>query len=197
MQKNEKDISLENSGSNSGVIVAQHNGPMILQLQNNVKIPSHIAIIVKTLGPVCFATERGNSQPLYVFKPEDKLKYNCVIQYKEIINEYAIYYTHCDSAMNLYDNSNIGSKSRILLWVKTCYLECKGELIKSKKDDELDIDVVRNNSDLLISKVIQRVRDIIMQSIDSTYISQEDLELGIYCFICYCFMECKILEKPI
>lgn len=197
MSQNEKDISLENSGSNSGVIVAQHNGPMILHLQNSVKIPSHLATIVKTLGLVCAVPESDNPQTFSVFRPEDKLAYNCVIQYREIINEYAIYYTHSDNAMNLYDNSNIGSKNRILLWVKTCYLECKGELMKSKKADESEIELVRKNADYIINKVAQRIKETILQSADCTNINHEDLELGVYCFICYCFMKCKILEKPI
>jgi hypothetical protein len=196
MPENKRNININNNGSNPGLMVGQHYGPLILQLPNNVKIPSHLALIVKTLSSVCFIPETSNIQDLSIYKTEDKLLYNCVIQYREIINEYAKYYPHCDKAMNLYDDSNIGSKNRILFWVKICYLEYKGALMRSN-DNVPEIDIVRTNSDLLISKVAQRIKDTILQSVDCVNINYEDLELGIYCFVCYCFMECKILEKPI
>lgn len=195
MQSKNK-VNLDNSGTNYGNMIGQVNGDLHMHLQTSVKLPSRIAFIVKTLGNNCIPTETENFQFPCEFKPEEKLSYNCVNQYKDLIREYSAYYTLCDDTMNCYDNSNVSSKKRILLWVKTHYLQLKGEIVKSKEKNESDIDAIRRNADLLIEKVIQRLKETIIQSSDGIDIFQEDLELGIYCFICYCFMECKILEKP-
>ena len=197
MLKKDNTINLENTGTNPGIMVGQNFGSITLQMQNQVKMPSHIGTIVKSLGSVSINSLKSTDLSLLEFKPEDKLTYNCVIQYRGIIEEYAKYYPICDDVMNLYDNSNLGSKNRILLWIKTCYLEHKGELMKTKGKDELEIDVIRGKADDLISKVIQHVRETVLQSAESNDTKQEDLDYGIYCFTCYCFMECHILEKPI
>jgi len=197
MSKN-SEVGIDNSGDNAGVIVAMNTGTINYQLQNSIKIPSKIATIVKTLGAVC--VDEDDPQPLSfaAFKPDEKIQYNCVIKYDQIIREYATYFSQCEDAMNLYDNSNMGSKSRILRCIKNWYLEFKGELLLFFKDDnKQDIEIVRNNADLLIDKVSQKVRDIILQSSNSIELNHEDMDLGITCFVCYCFMKCKILEKPL
>lgn len=196
MLKSNGRIRIENNGENSGFMVGINSGTINNYFQQSTRISSHMAVIVRSLGSISFIPENDNYKQEHAFKPEEKLAYNCVIKYKEIINGYSIYYNDCNDAINLYDDSNIGSKNRILLWIKTCYLKFKGELLKTKNDDELEIDIVKKNADFLIDQVIQNVKDIITQSIDSDTTIQEDLDLGIYCFICYCFMKCKILEKP-
>ena len=77
------------------------------------------------------------------------------------------------------------------------YLEEKGNLISSLKDaDKEEIEIIRENSDYLIDRVKERILNVINRSdISGTYI--EDIETGVAYFVCYCFIECKILEKPV
>lgn len=197
MLKN-SEVSVDNSGDNSGILVAMNAGTINYNLSNNVRIPSQIATIVKTLGSVCIDDEYIQPLDLAVFKPDEKIEYNCVIKYSEIIKEYAIYYSQCEDTMNLYDNSNIGSKKRILRCIRNWYLKFKGELrLLFKNDDQQDIEIVRSNADSLIDKVAEKIKDTILQSSNSIETNHEDMELGIVCFVCYSFMKCKLLEKPL
>lgn len=197
MSKN-SEVSVDNRGDNSGILVAMNTGTINYQLKNTVRIPSQIATIVKTLGTVCIDDDDMKPFNLAVFKPDEKIEYNCVIKYSEIIKEYAIYFSQCEDAMNVYDNSNIGSKNRILRCVRNWYLKFKGELLLLFKNDaQQDIEIVRCNADSLIDKVSEMIKDIILQSSNSFETNHEDMELGIICFVCYSFMKCKILEKPL
>lgn len=194
----DSEVSVDNSGDNSGIMVGINMGTINYQLQNSIRIPSQIATIVKTLGTIYIDDEDINTSNIAVFKTDDKIEYNCVIKYSEIIREYAIYYSQCEDTMNLYDNSYIGSKKRILRWIRNMYLEFKGELLLIFKDDaQQDIEIVRSNADSLIDKVAEKIKETILQSSNSNETNHEDMDLGIACFVCYSFMKCKLLEKPL
>ncbi|PWJ48100.1 hypothetical protein [Faecalicatena contorta] len=191
-------IEVDNSGTNKGVVVGTNEGIINLTLNETKKIPSLISTIIKNLGTECADFDIPETELDFdPFKPDEKLEYNCVIKYKEIIKEYSVYYTLCDNRLNVYDNSNSRSKKKILRCIKTWYLTEKGEvLLKLKSEKATDIEKVRANADKLIDSVKERIKEAVMNS-DVQEISVEDLELGIACFVCYSFMECKILEKPV
>lgn len=192
-------LAVDNSGENTGVIVGTNSGTINL-LEHVVKIPSLISVIVKKIGTFCYSDidEENSACTLIPFKPEEKLDYNHVIKYKEIIYQYSTYYENCEQALNIYDNSHIGSKAKILNSVKLWYCKSKGNLLLELKDSELsDIEKIRNNSDRLIDEVINQIQCAINGSKDFSDTYFEELDLGIICFVCYCFMKCKILERPI
>lgn len=197
MAKNDK-MEIDNSGVNQGVMIGNNAGNIYVTLNETKKIPSLISIVVKSLGSTCTDLDMSDAiDALTEFKPDDKLNYNCVIKYKYVIREFSVYYAHCDNMLNVYDNSNLGSKERILRCVHMWYLKEKGELLFALKDIKKDeIKKIQENSDYLIDKVKEKILNTIRDSnIDGVCI--EDIEVGIECFVCYCFMECKILEKPI
>lgn len=70
-------------------------------------------------------------------------------------------------------------------------------LLENKDSGKEDIDIIRQNSDKIIDMVQDKIFETVKAAneIDIMYI--EDMELGVTCFTCYCFMECKILEKPL
>jgi len=78
------------------------------------------------------------------------------------------------------------------------YLHAKGQVLSENKESgKNEMDIVRENSDRIIDMVKDQILRVVQESgeMETTY--QEDMELGIACFTCYCFMECKILEKPL
>lgn len=195
----EANMDIDNSGINEGVMVANNSGNIIyMPIQEPRKITSLISVVVNSLGSKCMEVDFTHSPgTLREFKPDEKLEYNCVIKYKYVIKEFSAYYFYCDSILNVYDNSNLGSKARILKCIHMWYLEEKGELLLSLKDiEKTEIEKIQDNADYLIDKVKTRIVDIV-QNADSNESCIEDMEIGITCFVCYCFMECKILEKPI
>lgn len=128
MTKNDK-MEMDNSGVNQGVMVWNNQGNIQVTLTETKKIPSLISMIVKSLGENCSETDMpDSSDALTAFKPDEKIEYNCVFRYKYVIREYSVYYTYCDNILDIYDNSNVGSKARILRCIHMWYLEEKGNL---------------------------------------------------------------------
>jgi len=194
-----KQIKTENSGENQGLIVGENSGNINVSIQKVIKIPSLIATVVTRLGEICVQDYYSDTiDNFQEYKPDEKIEYNCVVKYKEVIKEFSAYYSICENYLNAYDDSNICGKAKILKCVRVWYLQAKGEIIaENVKTNQSEIEIVRQNSDRIIDMVKIKIRDAVMgaKEFESVYI--EDIELGIECFTCFCFMECKILEKPI
>lgn len=190
---------VENCGDNSGVMVANNNGSIYFTMQKAIRIPSLISNVVKVLGNVCIDEEYSASGVnIQEFKPDDKIEYNGVVVYKEIIKEFAAYYSTCDNYLNAYDDSNIRGKAKILKCVHMWYLRAKGQImLEYKAAEKSEMEIIRENSDRIIDMVKEQILQVVKSSREMDSIYQEDLDLGIACFTCYCFMECKILEKPL
>lgn len=190
---------IDNRGQNSGVIVEKNEGTIILNSQNAVKVPSLISGLIKILGNVCIEEELSNEViDTQEFKPDDKIQYNAVIMHREIIEEFSVYYSTCEKYLNAYDNSHIRGKAKILKCIHMWYLRAKGQvLLENSESGKSEMEIVRDNSDKIIDMVEEKILQVMKESGEIESACQEEVELGIACFTCYCFMECKILEKPL
>ena len=100
MTRNE--FKTENSGENQGVIVGHNSGNINVSIQKVVKIPSLIATVVKTLGEMCVQDYfSDNTDNLQEYRPDEKIEYNCVVKYKEIIKDFSAYYSICENQYGL------------------------------------------------------------------------------------------------
>lgn len=192
------DYKIDNSGNNQGLIVGENKGNIEVSIQKAVRIPSLISAVVKSLGEVCLNDDIKNNFDSKEYKPDEKIEYNCVLKYKDIIRYFSAYYSVCEAYLNAYDDSNMRGKARILNCVYLWYMKARGTiLLENKGSGRRDIDIIRENSDRLIDMVQNKIFETVKTAneIDVMYI--EDMELGVTCFTCYCFMECKILEKPL
>ena len=80
--------SVENSGENSGVMVANNSGNIYVNLQKVVKIPSLISGLIKSLGNACAEEVYSIGEAdMHEYKPDDKIEYNGVVAYRDIIKE--------------------------------------------------------------------------------------------------------------
>lgn len=189
---------ISNDGSNSGIMVAVNRGTITHITQDACKkLPSSIIRIVEILASVPISEDDNGITDTTPFKTLEKIEYNKVIKYKDIIKEYSIFSGYCEDALTKYDNSNIGAKGKILRCIKTWYLEIRGQLLLDSRDKGLsEIEIIRHNSDLIIDMVKEKISNLWKQNEFCPDPYFEEIEFGIYCFTCYCFMECKILEKP-
>ena len=194
-----RELSIQDVDGNQGVIVNENSGNITLSLNNAVRIPSLISKVVQVLGDLCSEEDGDDLTPDFQqYKPEEKIEYNSVIKYKDIIKKFSAYYYSCNQYLNIYDNSNMRGKTKILRCVHMWYLEAKGEvLLENRGTEETEIDIIRRNSDRIIDMVKERISKVVMNAEKIEEADIEGIELGIACFTCYCFMECKILEKPI
>ena len=193
-----KNIKMENSGENSGVMVQENHGTIHIDSKKAPKIPSLISDVIKLLGNVCMEEDLDETINIQEFKVDDKIEYNCVIAYRELITEFSMYYWKCDRFLNAYDNSHIRGKAKILQCIRIGYLNAKGKVLLENKESEKKVeDIIRDNSDRIIDMVKDYILEKIKESGEMEITYQEDIELGIISFICYCFMKCKILEKPL
>lgn len=100
-----KEYKIENSGYNQGLMVANNDGNINVTLQEAVKMPSLISTVVASLGNLCSEMETPLSNSDYrKYKPDDKIEYNCVIKYKDIIKNYSSYHSICENHLNAYDD---------------------------------------------------------------------------------------------
>ena len=192
------DYRIDNSGSNQGLIVGENKGNIEVSIRNAVRIPSLISSVVKSLGEVCSSDDIESTFDSKEFKPDEKIEYNHVIKYKDIIRYFSAYYSICEGYLNAYDDSNMRGKAKILNCVYSWYMKERGTILLENKDSgREDIDIIRQNSDKIIDMVQDRIFETVKAASEIDIIYIEDMELGVTCFTCYCFMECKILEKPL
>ncbi len=178
----------------------QVQGDMIGTQVNNYfekkysKIPSILTELIKQLASIDEEDE-NNDVDVSPYNPEEKIEFNHVIKYKEILMEYTKFYINCDNILNSIDNYNPGRKNKILKSVKIIYDKTVGEIMLSHIKANR-IEIVRNNSDMIIELVERELRQRIENDSISESLTQEDVDIGLLIFICYAFNKCKVLEKP-
>lgn len=196
MTKN--NYKIDNSGNNQGLIIGENTGNIEVSITSVMRMPSLISTVVKSLGDVCVNDNIKSNYDSKVFKPDEKIEYNCVIKYKDIIKYFSSYYFICEEFLNTYDNLNMRGKAKILNCIYLWYMKAKGTVLLENKDiNKSEIDIIRKNADKLIDMVQEDIYETVKASDEMNIMYKEDIELGIACFTCYCFMECKILEKPL
>ncbi len=194
-----RDNLVGNKGENNGIIAGEIHGDVHVHNDNkSVKFPSLIPEIVEKLAEITNIPDEEldkiykiNKLELKEYKIDDKIEYNDVIEYKDIIDEYSEYGNICDHAFNVIDDNNIGIKRKILRNINSLYKKSKGQFLKKNRGMK-EIDVIRENSDAIITSVI----DTLTERINGQNILIEDIEDGLSRIICYAFIHCKILEKP-
>ncbi|MGB8193823.1 MAG: hypothetical protein WCF67_17960 [Chitinophagaceae bacterium] len=128
---------------------------------------------------------------------EEKIQYNNVVRYKEIINSsYSENGFFLDSAYEALDFDVPGRKKKFLKYINILYLESLGEYIKNNPNNDR-ISVIRNNSDNIITMVINKL--LLRLASNNTlieHLSIESIEHSIIVIVTHAFVDCKVLENP-
>ena len=193
-------MSVENKGVNLGVIAHTINGPVTVNNSMN-RIPSLVTKLVEALAGLLVSEVDGkyriSSQDLETYGISSKIDYNSVIKYKRIIEEHAVYHPLCDAALNIVDDSNTRAKAKILKNILEIYKRYRDELLLTKTNESVrDIDIIRENADLIIEHVTEVLQERIIAGYCNETFVAEDIHEGLPIIVCYAFIECKILEKP-
>lgn len=177
---------------NAGV-VAGEIGQVIIN--NTVPIrPSIIAAILKLMiDDKVLSADTPNRQSYQI---DEKIQYNNVVKYKALIEEYYSFCIVCEQTINKLDNSVPNSKSTIFRSVNAKYKLFKGEFLASVETATDEMKIVRKNADNILDKIASCYLELAERADVLGEYTHEEIELNILAFIVYCFVECKILEKP-
>lgn len=190
MAKNNEKLSIEN---NNGVIAGNVDN-LHISYSNSIKL-SILASILKCMIDDD-ALNTPPSKKLLPYDIDDKILFNNVIKYKEIINDYSGFCKICEETINKLDNIKPNTKSKILRSVHNKYLLIKGDYLKNKDSFEKEIEIVRKNADSILDKIKECYIEQVLKTDLLMKYPYEDLELNLTAFIVYCFVECEILERP-
>ncbi|WP_342558595.1 hypothetical protein [Metasolibacillus sp. FSL K6-0083] len=192
---------VNNFGENHGVIAENIYGDIKI-LSDKKKIPSllpkFIEMLVKNYSPVI---ENGNSYNNKPYTIEEKIEYNNIIFFKEMIDEYYVYYPICELAFDSLRNIDENCKRNILEDIHVLYKNIKFEIFEECREssdplDELKVRI-KKQSDKIISLIIDKVKCRIESSYNGENFNLEELSMCLNIFICYALGECKILERPV
>lgn len=181
-----------NINDNTGV-VAGEIGQVIINKLSPIK-PSIIASILKLM--IDDKVLGADASNLKSYQIDDKIQYNNVVKYKALIEEYYSFCIVCEQTIDKLDNSKPNSKNIILRYVNTKYKLFKGEYLAAIGTATDEMQAVRENADNILDKIKAHYLELAEQSGLFEKYSYEEVELNILAFIVYCFVECKILEKP-
>ena len=191
-----------NSGTNSGVIAKEINGPVNINVGNHIKkLPSIMPKFIEILAELVDEDEEHiifkDKKNIYdIYDIDGKVSYNNLFKYRDIVDDYGEYYYVCNTAL---DNVNLAYKSgkkKILRDISEMYKFEKRKLLEGCDKRENIQDIIKENSDSIIDNIKKALIEKIIISYNEENLLEEDLNYCASIFVCYCFVECKILEKP-
>lgn len=192
---------VSNSGDNSGVVAHTINGGVTITPTMRKQIPSllpkFIEVLAKQYNSGSSGKRRDNNQPYGI---EEKINHNYIILYRRIIEENYIYYYICEQSLEALRNIDENSKRNILEDINGIYMDIKIELLEKCSAFEDPVEelknMIRKNSDSIINRVKNEIRNRIKASYDGEQFNEQELNLCLNIFVCYALGECKILERP-
>lgn len=190
--ENNKDKEIIN---NYGVVAENIDNVTVNLPIHKIKNSILASFLEKLIENKAFETNSDAHSIIYDIR--EKLDYNNVIKYKEIIEKYSSYYLICDTTLNQIDNVKIGTKKKILSSINDKYIAIKGEYLrKGQQDNKPLMNVIKESSDLIMDDIVNYYLNFITNIENMDKYDYEEIEINLKAFITYCFIECKILENP-
>ena len=181
--------NISNINNNSGVIANNLDVKVIASSFQNSVLAKIIKILITEGDLIC-----EEVSPPYEVK--DKILYNNLKIYKDIIYAYYSLSFKCDKILNDLDNNFPSCKGKILRYINRIYLRAKTKVFNEKKCTN-EIECIRENSDYIFQLIISELKVFINRCEEVKSIEQESIDEYIYIIVIYAFTECKILERPV
>lgn len=120
---------------------------------------------------------------------ETKILFNNVKRYESVIREFAPYQVKLNKIYEIIEKDGSTKKELVLLNIKRIYLSIKSEYN--------NIEEIRNNADIILDKVIEKIWDNIDKAPNKLDdFDQETIDFSLMIVIVDAFMRCNILEEP-
>lgn len=144
-----------------------------------VRLDSNLASVINILSKETWDVA-NKSESVNSFQIDRKISFNNLYDSKGIINEYCIYYKKVDEKYSEFDTLGSNKSISVLASIKREYLKLKNS----------------GNSDYVFKKVIEKVKDKVIESPNFIEIPIDELELCIDILVVDAFIRCKIFENP-
>lgn len=143
------------------------------------RMESNLTDIINNLAD-CDLNDNDYSIDDVPFGIEDKIDYNKLKTFKDIINEYSVYQNAVDKIYSEYDKQGKNKSLAVLRTIRNEYLKNKEYY----------------TGDNLFDVIEKRIENRIRQSSNLNEIKQDELKLYVDIILVNSFMKCKIFEKP-
>ena len=176
----------------------QHEDAVRMSYLDNVsdgRLSVYLARVVVHLGNMAMLPEGGDFYNLnhLEYKITDKIDYNNIKIYKELIHEYGIYQSYLqseDEGLYKISTSEGGYEKRnIYNRIRSVYVEILGEFQREGKCSPYD-------GDQIFQAVYNKIRELIINSKEYVEMNDDDLMHCLYIVLVDAFIECKWFENP-
>lgn len=145
-----------------------------------VRLDTNLATVINILSKEVW-DETSNWGAVNPFEIERKIEFNELKSSKSIIDEYVMYYGKVDQKYAEFDTQGTNKSKVVLASINRVYRE-------HQKD---------NSSDALFLKVVEEVKNKVLESSNYEQIPIDELELCIDILVVDAFVRCKIFENPV
>jgi len=160
------------------------------------KLPSYLSQVIFHLDKSIGVNVEFKYPDRKLYEIEEKIKYNSVKKYKDIISEWGIYGAVIDDIYETLDNEKPNSKEKFLLNINLIYKNILGEYVKLNQSLS-KANILENCSDDIIDSVLQKLESNFYKSAINGNLHVEDIQLCLTVIVCKAFIDCKILEVPV
>ena len=152
--------------------------------KNINKLPSLLGKILPALVRKINSYDDSKEPPRMPYEIEEKINFNRITLYKQMIEEYHIYGHVLDQIYESLDESQPTSKRVIFRYLAQKYLGVKAECSDSE----------REKSDLIFKRTIDGISNDI-RDCGLENISMEELVISASVVVCHGFINCKVMEN--
>ncbi len=165
-----------------------------LNINNVARIPSTLSDVVNELAKQFHhADDDSSAHNFNEYSVNEKISYNSVIEYEELIHEFSAYQGKLIFLYNTFEDEGSNKKSIILRNLYTLYIRERGKL---RKNNSLTYEQIRKQySDEILKNIINQLTNDIINS-SNINVSIEEARQCIYAVVVDGFIQCKILENP-
>lgn len=122
----------------------------------------------------------------------EKIQHNSVAKCRYIIETYKSNTIDLENVYNTLEQERPGRKQKLLNRINFCYKQQLGQLVTG---NNLDIQVIRQNSDTILENIVGILREKILES-SNLNADNEDVDLAVNLIVADAFIQCLVLENP-
>lgn len=196
--------------------IQQRGGIGSTNIQNNYSLPSIDIVrspsifmnLVEIIASMDSIEKYSVQDDFFTYDIEGKIEFNDVIKYRSRIEEFYLYNNMIEKSYQALNEKMPAAREKALNRINGYYHDCIGDLqidnkvylrnieCRTEKANAL-LRIIKENSDEIIRCVIEHVKRTCINTLNSTAVSIEEIEMHAEYIVFHAFVECKVLEKPL